>query len=65
MFENDGDLKDDVQSVFRRFYMEWLPFSGYEYAGLPDIEVYPIYKKVPQKGHSEVWLAIKKCEEKI
>ena len=65
VFENDGDLKDDVQSVFRRFYMEWLPFSGYEYAGLPDIEVYPIYKKVPQKGHSEVWLAIKKCEEKI
>ena len=42
VFENDGYIKEDVQSVFRRFYTEWLPFSGYDYAGLPDIEVYPI-----------------------
>ena len=64
IFENNGDFKDDVQSIFRRFYMEWLPFSGYEYAGLADIEVYPIYKEVPQKGHSEVWIAVRKDEEK-
>lgn len=64
IFENNGDFKDDVQSIFRRFYMEWLPFSGYEYAGLPDIEVYPIYKEVPKKGHSEVWIAIKNMRRK-
>ena len=59
IFENDGRFKEDVQSVFRRFYMEWLPFSGYKYAELPDIEVYPICDSQPAHGHSEVWIAIK------
>ena len=26
------------ERVFRRFLTEFLPFSGYEYAGLPDVE---------------------------
>ena len=60
VFENDGCFRDNVQSVFKRFYTEWLPFSGYEYAGLPDIEVYPIYRETPNSGHSEVWIALKK-----
>lgn len=60
VFENDGRFKENVQSVFQRFYIEWLPFSGYEYAGLPDIEVYPIYEKKTLNGHSEVWIAVKK-----
>ena len=60
IFENDGRFKEDVQSVFRRFYMEWLPFSGYKYAELPDIEVYPICDSQPAHGHSEVWIAIQK-----
>ena len=42
IFENDGPFKETVQTIFQRFYTEWLPFSGYEYAGLPDIEIYPI-----------------------
>lgn len=62
IFENDGKFKEDVQSVFRRFYSEWLLFSGYEYAGLPDIEVYPIADGKPIHGHSEVWIAIKKIK---
>ena len=62
VFENDGYFKENVQSVFRRLYTEWLPFSGYEYAGLPDIEVYPIQNKTVQSGHSEVWIAIRKGE---
>lgn len=60
VFENDGRFKEDVQSVFRRFYMEWLPFSGYRYAELPDVEVYPIGDGHSVYGHSEVWIAIKK-----
>ena len=60
VFENDGHFKENVQDVFKRFYAEWLPFSGYEYAGLPDIEVYPIVHGKPIYGHSEVWIAIKK-----
>jgi len=60
VFENDGHFKEDVQSVFKRFYMEWLPFSGYKYAELPDIEVYPFCDGQPLHGHSEVWIAINK-----
>lgn len=63
VFENDGYLKENVQNVFKRFYTEWLPFSGYEYAGLPDIEVYPIHNEKLTIGHSEVWIAIKEEEE--
>ncbi len=63
VFENSGYFKENVQSVFRRFYTEWLPFSGYEYAGLPDIEVYPVCRKTPVSGHSEVWIAIRKGKE--
>lgn len=59
IFENDGHFKEDVQRIFRRFYTEWLPFSGYEYAGLPDIEVYQVQEGSPAGGHSEVWIAIK------
>lgn len=63
IFENDGRFKEDVQSVFKRFYMEWLPFSGYKYAELPDIEVYPICSGQPVSGHSEVWIAVSKEDD--
>ena len=63
MDKNKGYFKENVQNIFRRFYTEWLPFSGYEYAGLPDVEVYPICKETPVSGHSEVWIAIKKDKE--
>ena len=63
IFENDGHFKEDVQSVFKRFYMEWLPFSGYQYAELPDIEVYPICSGQPVHGHSEVWIAVSKEDD--
>lgn len=63
VFENNGHLKENVQSVFKRFYTEWLPFSGYEYAGFPDIEVYPIHEKKLVNGYSEVWISIKKEKE--
>lgn len=63
IFENDGLYKESVQSVFQRFYKEWLLFSGYEHAGLPDIEVYPISDGKTINGHSQVWIAIKKEKE--
>jgi len=63
VFENDGIFKEDVQSVFRRFLTEFLPFSGYEYAGVPDVEIYPVCKGRPIKGHSEMWIGIKKVKE--
>ena len=63
VFENDGRYKESVQSVFKRFYKEWLLFSGYEYAGLPDIEVYPISDGKAINGYSQVWIAVKKEKE--
>ena len=63
VFESDGRFKESIQSIFRRFLTEWLPFSGYAYAELPDIEVYPISRERPQCGHSEVWIAVKKEKE--
>lgn len=63
IFESDGYFKESIQSIFRRFLTEWLPFSGYTYAELPDIEVYPISEEKPRAGHSEVWIAVKKEKE--
>ncbi|MCI8949539.1 MAG: AraC family transcriptional regulator [Lachnospiraceae bacterium] len=59
IFESDGRFQEDVQRVFRRFCTEWLPFSGYQYAKLPDIEVYPVCDSRAAHGHSKVWIAIK------
>lgn len=63
IFESDGYFKESIQSIFRRFLTEWLPFSGYTYAELPDIEVYPVSEERPRAGHSEVWIAVKKEKE--
>lgn len=58
VFENEGHFQEDVQGVFGRFPQEWLPFSGYRYAQLPDLEVYPLGNGQNAFGHSEVWIAI-------
>ncbi len=60
IFECNGHFKESVQTIFKRFLTEWLPVSGYEYAQLPDIEVYPVSNKGSKGGHAEVWIAIKK-----
>lgn len=63
IFESDGRFKESIQNIFRRFLTEWLPFSGYVYAELPDIEVYPLNQEWSQEGHSAVWIGIKKERE--
>ncbi|MDD3225677.1 MAG: AraC family transcriptional regulator [Clostridium sp.] len=60
IFQCNGRFKESVQTVFKRFLTEWLPTSGYEYAELPDIEVYPFNTRESNSGHVEVWIAIKK-----
>lgn len=61
VFESRGPFKESVQRVFGRFGAEWLPFSGYAYAELPDIEAYPMGRD-EREGRSEVWIGIKKKE---
>ena len=62
VFESNGPYKESIQHIFKRFLTEWLPFSGYVYAQLPDIEVYPLREGSPS-GYSEVWIAVKKEKE--
>lgn len=60
IFECAMPYKDSVQKIFQRFVSEWLPFSGYRYAMLPDLEIYPFYEDYEQSTISEVWIAIEK-----
>lgn len=58
IFECDEHFPESIQTVFRRFITEWLPFSGYKYDELPDIEVYPVSNGKTKSA--EVWIAIQK-----
>lgn len=57
VFECSEPYPDAIQSLYRRFYTEWLPFSGYEYAQTYDVEVYPPTNDSNSK--TEVWFAVK------
>jgi AraC family transcriptional regulator len=59
VFEGEGSYPDAIQQTYRRFLTEWLPFSGYEYAQLPDVEVYPLETKQSGGGKFQVWIAVK------
>lgn len=63
IFECSTPYKDSVQKIFQRFVSEWLPFSHYRYAMLPDLEIYPFYEDYEQSTVSEVWIAIEKESE--
>ena len=52
IFEANGELPDAIQKIYKQFYSEWLPNSGYELADLPVIECYM------QENRQEVWIAI-------
>lgn len=49
--EAEGSLPDSVQNVYKEFYGQWLPNSGYQLADVPVIECY-----FPE--HQEVWIAV-------
>ncbi|MDX9918108.1 MAG: AraC family transcriptional regulator [Gudongella sp.] len=52
IFEANGELPDSTQKVYKQFYTEWLPNSGYELADMPVIECYI------QENRQEVWIAV-------
>ncbi|MFD2670411.1 AraC family transcriptional regulator [Marinicrinis sediminis] len=54
IFEANGELPDATQKVYKQFYSEWLPNSGYELADLPVIECYLL------ENEQEVWIAVEK-----
>lgn len=59
VFSGHGTNKS-LQELERRVIMEWLPTSGYQYANIPDIEVY--IKADPNDAIYEYWLPIIKKE---
>ncbi len=52
IFEANGQLPDATQKVYKQFYTEWLPNSGYKLADMPVIESYM------QENRQEVWIAL-------
>jgi AraC family transcriptional regulator len=52
IFEANGELPDATQKIYKQFYTEWLPNSGYSLADLPAIECYM------QENRQEVWIAV-------
>lgn len=52
IFEANGELPDAIQNIYKQFYSEWLPNSGYELADLPVFECYL------QENRQEIWIAI-------
>lgn len=60
IFESRLLCKKSTQDIFNQFLLEWLPFSGYEDAKLPCIEMDHYHS---QNCPSEVWIAIKKKKE--
>lgn len=47
---------NDIQTLEKRIVTEWLPNSGYEYANLPDVEVY--LDPNPMNATFEVWIPV-------
>lgn len=54
VFKANGELPESIQNVYKQFYSEWLPNSGYELDNLPVIECYM------QENQQEVWIAVAK-----
>lgn len=54
IFRAEGELPNATQKIYKQFYTEWLPNSGYGLADLPVIECYM------QENGQEVWVAVVK-----
>lgn len=40
VFEVHGAMPDAIQKTWKQIISEWFPFSHYQHAGTPDLEVY-------------------------
>lgn len=58
VFSGQGTMPHAIQELEKRIITEWLPTSDYEYANVPDIEVY--LDANPTNSKFEVWLPILK-----
>lgn len=59
IFTGSG-TNQSIQELQQRIVIEWLPTSGYEYANVPDIEVY--LNPDPDNAQYEVWIPVQKSK---
>lgn len=57
VFKGTGEMPGSIQALQKQIFTEWLPTSGYEYAELPDLEVY--YNQDPEQAEFEIWFPVK------
>ena len=59
VFEVHGPMPDAMQNAWKQIFSEWFPTSGYEHAGIPELEVYPDDDASSADYYSEIWIPVK------
>ncbi|CAM3651120.1 AraC family transcriptional regulator [Cohnella lubricantis] len=59
VFEVRGPMPDAIQAAWKKIFTEWFPSSGYEQAGSPEMEVYPLENAYAADYYSEIWIPLK------
>ncbi|WP_234998485.1 AraC family transcriptional regulator [Salirhabdus sp. Marseille-P4669] len=62
VFNVEGSMPNAIQKAWQTIFTEWLPATGYEHAGTPEMEVYPPSELdvKNEKYRTEIWLPIRK-----
>ncbi len=55
-------MPNAIQKAWQTIFTEWLPATGYEHAGTPEMEVYPPSELdvKNEKYRTEIWIPIRK-----
>ncbi len=61
VFNGNGPMPHAIQDLGKQIFTEWLPTSGFEYAELPDMEVY--LDQNPADAKFQVWLPVRAKSE--
>ncbi|WKA58473.1 AraC family transcriptional regulator [Planococcus shenhongbingii] len=59
VFEVHGPMPDAMQNAWKKIFTEWFPSNPYEYAGTPELEVYPHADPYQPDSYSEIWIPLK------
>lgn len=58
VFEVHGPMPKAMQTAWKEIYSEWFPTSGYEHAGIPELEVYSEGDPFRTDYYSEIWIPV-------
>ena len=59
VFEVNGPMPNAMQKTWKQIFSEWFPFSEYQHAGTPALEVYTDINTSNPNFYSEIWIPIK------